>query len=69
MHSGQVCAPCSAWKASEKPKWEKAGWSVEVITETTTDRGWPWFEIYENGSLYIVDGPLTADKFEAAKKK
>ena len=68
MHSADSCGPCRAWIATEKAKWELAGWQVEVVKETTTKRGWPWYEITDRDGKFQVDGPLTADKFSAAKK-
>lgn len=69
MHSSDSCGPCRAWLSSEKAKWEKVGWDVVVIKETTTDRGWPWYEIVErDGTKFQVTGPLTTDSFTAGKK-
>lgn len=67
MHSGPNCAVCLTWKANNKPAWEKQGWKVEVVEETTTDRGWPWFEVCENDKCYIVQGPLTIESLQKAK--
>lgn len=73
MHSadeekGFVCGPCRAWLKTEKAKWEKVGWSIEVVKEVETKRGWPWYEITDRDGDFQVDGPLTTDKFLAAKK-
>jgi hypothetical protein len=70
MHSGASCGPCNQWKSKEQPKWERTGWTVDVITETDSPRAWPWFEIYDSdGSRFEVDGPLDNIKFKNAKQK
>lgn len=70
MHSSDTCGPCRAWIATEKAKWQGAGWKVEVIKEVETKRGWPWYEITDrDGKRFEVDGALTNDKFLAAKRK
>lgn len=69
MHSGYSCGPCNAWIATEKAKWESAGWTIEVVKEVSSTRGWPWFEITDkDGKRFQVDGPLTNDNFQSAKK-
>jgi outer membrane murein-binding lipoprotein Lpp len=68
MHSSDTCGPCRSWIATEKAKWEQVGWTVEVIKEITTNRGWPWYEITDRDGRFEVDGPLANDKFLAAKK-
>jgi outer membrane murein-binding lipoprotein Lpp len=73
MHSadeerGMICGPCRAWIATEKAKWENVGWSVQVVKEIETKRGWPWYEITDRDGQYEVQGPLTTEKFLAAKK-
>lgn len=69
MHSADSCGPCRAWIATEKAKWEQVGWTVQVIKEVETKRGWPWYEITDrDGKRFEVDGFLTNDKFHAAKK-
>jgi len=68
MHSSDTCGPCRAWIATEKSKWENVGWMVEVIKETETNLGWPWYRIIDNDGTFDVIGPLTNDKFLAAKK-
>ena len=70
MHSGPNCGPCIAWKSNSMPSWVKAGWAVEVIDETETKRGWPWFSITDStGKRFEVDGPLTNDKFLAGQRR
>ena len=69
MHSSDTCGPCRAWIKTEKAKWEQVGWMVEVIKETETNLGWPWYRIIDNDGTFDVIGPLTYDKFQAAKKK
>jgi len=68
MHSSETCGPCQAWIATERAKWEQVGWQVEVIKETETTRGWPWYEITDRDGTFEVLGPLTTDKFITAKK-
>ena len=69
MHSGASCGPCNLWKSKEQSKWERVGWTVEVLTEIESDRMWPWFEVYDtDGSMFEVNGPLTKDSFEKAKQ-
>jgi hypothetical protein len=69
MHSGASCGPCNQWKSKEQSKWERVGWTVDVITETDSPRAWPWFEVYDtDGSRFEVNGPLTNDSFEKAKQ-
>jgi outer membrane murein-binding lipoprotein Lpp len=69
MHSGYSCGPCNAWLATEKSKWEQSGWTIEVIKEVESTRGWPWFEIFDrDGKCFQVDGPLTNDKFQSTKR-
>jgi outer membrane murein-binding lipoprotein Lpp len=72
MHSADeeffVCGPCKAWIATEKAKWEKVGWNVQVVKEIETKRGWPWYEITDRDGRFEVQGPLTNEKFLAAKK-
>ena len=69
MHSGASCGPCNAWKSKEQSKWERIGWTVDVLTEIESDRMWPWFEVYDSdGKYFEVDGPLTSTNFLAAKK-
>jgi outer membrane murein-binding lipoprotein Lpp len=73
MHSadeekGVFCGPCRAWLKTEKAKWEQIGWSVEVIKEVETKRGWPWYEITDRDVRFEVQGSLTTEKFLAAKK-
>jgi len=69
MHSADSCGPCRAWIATEKDKWEQVGWSVQVVKEIDSERGWPWYEITDrDGKRFEVDGPLTNDKFSAAKR-
>jgi hypothetical protein len=69
MHSGASCGPCNQWKSKEQSKWERVGWTVEVLTEIESKRMWPWFEVYDtDGSKFEVDGQLTKDSFEKAKQ-
>lgn len=69
MHSSDSCGPCRAWIATEKAKWEQVGWTVQVIKEVETKRGWPWYEITDrDGKRFEVDGALTTEKFLASKK-
>ena len=73
MHSadeekGMVCGPCRAWIATEKAKWENVGWKVEIVKETETKLGWPWFRLIDNDGTFDVIGPLTSEKVLAAKK-
>ena len=73
MHSADEdkvsCGPCKAWIRDELAKWKSVGWAVQVIKETETKRGWPWYEITDrDGAKFEVDGPLTNDKFLAAKR-
>ena len=69
MHSGANCGPCNLWKSKEQSKWEHVGWTVELLTEIESDRMWPWFEVYDSdGKYFEVDGPLTRDAFEKAKR-
>ena len=68
MHSSDTCGPCRAWITTEKAKWEQVGWDVEVRKEIETNRRWPWYEITDRDGRFEVDGPLTTDKFIAAKK-
>lgn len=69
MHSSDTCGPCRAWIATEKAKWQGAGWKVEVLKEIDTKRGWPWYEITDrDGVRFEVSGTLTTEKFLAAKK-
>jgi hypothetical protein len=73
MHSadetkGMICGPCRAWISTEKAKWENAGWSVQVVKEIETKRGWPWYEITDRDVRFEVQGSLTTEKFLAAKK-
>lgn len=68
MHSGVGCGPCEQWKRDSMPAWRAKGWTVEVIEETKSDRWWPWFEIYEGGRRFEVDGPLTQESYNRAKK-
>jgi hypothetical protein len=69
MHSGASCGPCNLWKSKEQSKWERVGWTVDVLTEIESDRLWPWFEVYDSdGSRFEVNGPLTRDSFEKAKQ-
>ncbi len=69
MHSGASCGPCNLWKSKEQSKWERVGWTVDVLTEIESKRMWPWFEVYDSdGSRFEVDGPLTKDSFEKAKQ-
>jgi hypothetical protein len=69
MHSGASCGPCNAWKSKEQSKWERVGWTVDVLTEIESDRMWPWFEVYDtDGRYFEVDGALTRDSFEKAKQ-
>jgi hypothetical protein len=69
MHSGASCGPCNQWKSKEQSKWERVGWTVDVLIEIESERMWPWFEVYDSdGSRFEVDGPLTKDTFEKAKR-
>lgn len=69
MHSSDTCGPCRAWIATEKAKWQSAGWDVQVVKEIETKRGWPWYEITDrDGQSFEVNGTLTTEKFLAAKK-
>jgi hypothetical protein len=69
MHSGASCGPCKLWKSKEQSKWERVGWTVDVLTEIESERMWPWFEVYDSdGSRFEVNGPLTRDSFEKAKQ-
>ena len=69
MHSGANCGPCNQWKSKEQSKWERVGWTVDVVNEIESDRMWPWFEVYDtDGSRFEVDGALTRDTFEKAKR-
>jgi uncharacterized protein YfaS (alpha-2-macroglobulin family) len=68
MHSGAGCEPCERWKREQMPAWKAKGWTVEVIQETQSDRWWPWFEVYEGGKRFEVDGPLTLDSYNKAKR-
>ena len=73
MHSadeekGVFCGPCRAWIRDEKAKWEQVGWTVKVVKEIETKRGWPWYEITDRDGRFEVDGPLTDKKFLASKK-
>jgi hypothetical protein len=70
MHSGESCPPCQRWIANDMPNWQKLGWQVEIIKETTSDRLWPWYEILDGDGLrFQVVGPLTKDKYERERKK
>ncbi len=70
MHSGASCGPCNQWKSKEQSKWERVGWTVDVLTETDSPRAWPWFEIFDSDGLsFEVDGPLDNIKFKNAKQK
>lgn len=70
MHSGYSCGPCNAWIATEKTKWEGAGWVVNVVKETESTRGWPWYEITNSsGAKCEIDGPLTRQKYDSAQWK
>jgi hypothetical protein len=69
MHTSDSCGPCKLWIAQEKGKWESMGWTVLLIKETETSVGWPWFDITDGDGLrFSVYGPLTTEKFFAAKK-
>ena len=69
MHSGASCGPCNLWKTKEQSKWERVGWTVDVLTEIESTRLWPWFEVYDtDGTRFEVNGPLTKDSFEKAKQ-
>jgi preprotein translocase subunit SecD len=68
MHSGASCLPCQQWKRDVMPLWKSKGWTVEVIEESTTDRTWPWFEVFEGGRRYEVNGPLTQDSYSRVKR-
>jgi len=70
MHSADSCGPCRAWIRDELIKWKNVGWDVQVIKEVETKRGWPWYEITDrDGKRFEVDGALTTDKFQIAKRK
>ena len=71
MHSGKGCAPCEKWKRESMQVWKNVGWDVEVIDEKPEQatKQWPWFEVYDSdGSRFEVDGALTRDTFEKAKR-
>jgi hypothetical protein len=69
MHSGANCEPCKIWKRDHMPDWKAKGWLVEVVDETSTSKGWPWFEICEGDVCYEVRGFLTADSYFRAKSR
>jgi hypothetical protein len=68
MHSGPGCLPCQQWKRDVMPLWKSKGWAVEILEETTTDRTWPWFEVFEGGRRYEVVGPLTLESYGRVKR-
>ncbi len=37
------------------------------VDEETTDKSWPWFEVYEGENRYEVVGPVTAESFSLVK--
>jgi outer membrane murein-binding lipoprotein Lpp len=70
MHSADSCGPCKAWIRDELAKWKSVGWDVQVVKEIETKRGWPWYEITDrDGKRFEVDGALTTEKFQIAKRK
>lgn len=68
MHSGAGCLPCQQWKRDVMPLWKAKGWEVQIIDEITSERTWPWFEVYEGGKRYEVNGPLTQESLMRAKR-
>lgn len=68
MHSGPGCLPCQQWKRDLMPLWKSKGWAVEILEETTTDKTWPWFEVFEGGRRYEVVGPLTQESYSRIKR-
>lgn len=70
MHSGESCPPCKQWIANDLPKWQRLGWKVDVIKETSSSRLWPWYEVLDGDGLrFEVDGPLDKLKYERERKK
>ncbi|MFO0940071.1 MAG: hypothetical protein U0930_04825 [Pirellulales bacterium] len=67
MHTSPSCGPCRLWLRNELPRWRSVGWDFQKIDEETTDKTWPWFEVYEGEVRYEVVGPLTAESFSLAK--
>lgn len=69
MHTSAGCLPCEQWKRDQMPAWKAKGWEVKILPpETTSDKGWPWFEVYEGGKRTEVVGPLTLDSYMRAKR-
>jgi hypothetical protein len=70
MHSGENCPPCKLWIARDMAGWQRLGWKVDVIKETTSTRLWPWYEVLDGDGLHFeVEGPLDRAKYERERKK
>jgi hypothetical protein len=70
MHSGESCPPCERWIANDMASWQRVGWTVEIVKESTSSRLWPWYEILDGDGLrFEVDGPLTKANYERERKK
>lgn len=70
MHSGENCPPCSLWISRDMANWQRLGWNVEIVKESTSSRLWPWYEVLDGDGLrFEVDGPLDKSKYETERKK
>ncbi len=70
MHSGENCPPCNLWIARDMANWQRLGWDVEIVKESTSSRLWPWYEVLDGDGLrFEVDGPLDKSKYETERKK
>jgi hypothetical protein len=69
MHSRDNCPPCDSWWAVECPRWEAVGWSIDRVTDNSTTKLTPWYEIHDgDGDKFEVIGYLTTEKFRKAKE-
>lgn len=69
MHTSPTCGPCQVWKRDYMPLWVSKGWQVEIIEEQTTDKSWPWFEVFDNGKRFEVIGMLDQQSYYRAKAR
>ena len=70
MHSGENCPPCERWIRNDMANWQRLGWEVVIIKESTSSRLWPWYEVLDGDGLrFEVDGPLDRAKYETERKK
>jgi hypothetical protein len=68
MYSAKPCGPCQKWKRESMPAWESQGWDVKVFEAETITQPVPRFEIFDGKRRFTVQGYLTKELYEQARR-